>query len=94
MSALTKTSHTKKKSSSKKEDWEKLLETKYDKFGEPAVALRSYRYREALTQQDLADQLGIHRHHISEMENGKRSITKNTAKKLGKFFKVNYRIFL
>ncbi len=93
MSVHTRTRHTKKKSS-KKEDWRDILETKSDSYGEGAVALRGLRYRDGFTQQELANQLNIHRHHISEMENGKRTISKDMAKKLAKIFNINYRFFL
>jgi plasmid maintenance system antidote protein VapI len=37
---------------------------------------------------------GIHRRHISEMENGKRPIGKENAKKLAKVLNADYRMFL
>jgi transcriptional regulator with XRE-family HTH domain len=46
------------------------------------VALRAYRTRENLTQKELAARTGIPQHHISEMENGKRPIGKERARKL------------
>ena len=52
-------------------------------FGkESQVALRAYRTRESLTQKELAARTGIPQHHISEMENGKRPIGKERARKL------------
>lgn len=58
------------------------------------VAVRGYRVREDLTQKQLADLTGIHQRHISEMENGKRSVGKEWAKKLAKALKCDYRVFL
>ena len=49
---------------------------------ESQVALRAYRTREDLTQKELATRTGIPQHHISEMENGKRPIGKERARKL------------
>lgn len=46
----------------------------------PGVCLRGSRYREGLTQRQLADMTGISQRHISEMENGKRTIGKEMAK--------------
>ncbi len=60
----------------------------------PATLLRGARNREGLTQQQLADMCRISRHHISEMENGKRSIGKQNALKLGEALKVDPRLFL
>jgi plasmid maintenance system antidote protein VapI len=38
--------------------------------------------------------LEIKQQHISEMESGKRSITKKTAQKLAGIFKTTYKTFL
>lgn len=58
------------------------------------VALRGARGKEGLTQKQLAELVGIAQHHISEMENGKRPIGKETARKLGKALNIDYRVFL
>jgi DNA-binding XRE family transcriptional regulator len=58
------------------------------------VAIRGARGKEGLTQKQLADLTGIAQHHISEMENGKRPIGKETAKKLAKALNIDYRVFL
>jgi len=60
----------------------------------PGVCLRGSRYREGLTQKQLADMTGIPQRHISEMENGKRSIGKEMAKRLGKALSIGYKVFL
>ena len=61
---------------------------------ETQVALRAYRTREGFTQKQLADLTGIPQHHISEMENGKRSIGKERAKKLADALHCDYRQLL
>lgn len=61
---------------------------------ETQVALRAYRTREELTQKQLAELTGIPQHHISEMENGKRSIGKERAKKLAEALHCDYRQLL
>ncbi len=61
---------------------------------EVQVALRAYRTREGLTQKQLAEISGISQHHISEMENGKRSIGKERAKKLAEALHCDYRQLL
>ena len=61
---------------------------------ETQVALRAYRTREELTQKQLAELTGIPQHHISEMENGKRSIGKERAKKLAAALHCDYRQLL
>ena len=61
---------------------------------EQQVALRGYRHREELTQRQLAELTGIPQRHISEMENGRRPIGKEMAKRLSKALKANYKVFL
>ncbi|WP_305047307.1 helix-turn-helix transcriptional regulator [Geobacter sp. OR-1] len=42
----------------------------------------------------MAELTSIPQRHISEMENGKRPIGKETAKKLAKALNTDYRVFL
>lgn len=58
------------------------------------VSLRGLRYRENLTQAQLAEKSGIPQRHISEMEHGKRPIGKETARKLAAVLGCDYRVFL
>jgi DNA-binding XRE family transcriptional regulator len=57
-------------------------------------ALRGLRSREELTQKKLAEIIGVKPSHISEMENGKRPIGKEMAKRLAKALRTDYKIFL
>lgn len=58
------------------------------------IAIRGYRTREDLTQKQLSDLTGINQRHISEMENGKRPVGKERAKKLATALNCDYRFFL
>ncbi len=60
----------------------------------PGKALRGYRYREDITQEQLAIKTGIPQRHISEMENNKRPIGKKSAKVFAEVLKADYRMFL
>lgn len=60
----------------------------------PGICLRRSRYKEGLTQKQLADMIGIPQRHISEMENGKRPIGREMAKRLGKALNIGYKVFL
>ena len=60
----------------------------------PGVCLRGSRYKEGITQKQLANMIGIPQRHISEMENGKRTIGKEMAKRLGKALNIGYKVFL
>ena len=55
----------------------------------PGGNLRFYRKLVGMTQKDLADKLGMTKQHISDMERGKRSISKKTAKELAFIFRVS-----
>ena len=58
------------------------------------VYLAGARHREGLTQHQLAGRCGLPQRHISEMENGKRPIGKENAKRLAAALHVDYRVFL
>ncbi|MFA5584263.1 MAG: helix-turn-helix transcriptional regulator [Bacteriovoracaceae bacterium] len=57
-------------------------------------AIRIYRHREEMTQNELALRSGIKRQHISEIERGERNIGVATAKKLAAALNCNYRSLL
>ena len=61
---------------------------------EKQTALRAYRTREGLTQDKLAMLAGIPRRHISDMENGRRPIGRENAKKLAEALNTDYRMLL
>ena len=62
--------------------------------GSPAKALRGLRGKEDITQQELAERLGITQTMVSDMESGKRPISLKMAKRIGVAFKVPYKLFV
>jgi len=56
--------------------------------------LAGARDREGLTQIQLSKLTDIPQRHISEMENGKRPIGKEMAKRLAKILNISYKVFL
>ena len=60
----------------------------------PGALLKGARYKEDMTQKRLAEAAGIPRRHISEMENNRRPIGKERARRLAEVLKVDYRVFL
>ncbi|MBS3780416.1 MAG: helix-turn-helix transcriptional regulator [Desulfovermiculus sp.] len=60
----------------------------------PGYVLAGARGKEDMSQHELARRTGIPQRHISEMENGKRTIGKSTAMKLAEVLNVDYRVFL
>jgi len=74
--------------------WREVFASEIAKYTEVGAALRGARFKEDMTQKEVAEKLGILPHHISEMEHGKRPIGKAMAKRLAKLFHVDYRVFL
>ncbi|NOY68599.1 MAG: helix-turn-helix transcriptional regulator [Deltaproteobacteria bacterium] len=60
----------------------------------PGACLAGARGKEGLTQKQLSELTGIPQRHISEMENGKRPIGKETARKFEKALNIRYNVFL
>ena len=61
----------------------------------PGDYLRVYRERDGLTQAKLGEMIGgVARQHISNMENGRRSISLNAARIFADIFDVSFEIFL
>ncbi len=73
--------------------WRKLF-PEFDEKSSPSIALRGARRKENLTQKELSHLSGIPQGHISEMENGRRTIGKESAKRLGKALNISYKVFL
>ncbi len=60
----------------------------------PFITFRGIRAKTGLTQEALAQKLGISQTDVSKIERGKRTIGKALAKKIEKEFKIDYRRFL
>ena len=60
----------------------------------PAMRLRGLRAKEGITQQELAEALGISQGRLSELESGARPISVAMAKRIGKAYDCNYKSFL
>lgn len=65
-----------------------------EKSGASGVLLKGLRYREGLSQVQLAEKLNISQANLSAMENGKRNIGKELAKRIADLFGLDYRMFL
>ena len=59
-----------------------------------ASILRGARYKENMTQVDLAKKLKITQSDLSKMEHGKRPIGKKLAQRIAEILKIDYRILL
>lgn len=65
-----------------------------NKHGEPGLLLKGLRHREGLSQIELARILNISQTNLSAMENGRRAIGKELAKRIAEKFEIDYRNFL
>jgi len=60
----------------------------------PGMVLAGFRLKLSLTQTELAARLDISQNRVSDMENGKRPISKAMAAKLGQVFDIPRQAFL
>jgi len=74
--------------------WKDIAKERIAKHSKAGLALRGARFREDLSQKDLAALVDISQDNISRMENGKRTIGEKTAKKLAAVLHADYRVFL
>ncbi len=74
--------------------WDNLAKKRIEKYKKAGLVLRGMRYREGLSQVDLAKKSGVHQNEISKIENGKRTIGAKVAKKLALALNMDYRLFV
>lgn len=71
-----------------------VLKDLYKKQGKSGTLIQGLRYRENLSQAELAKAIRVTQGDLSKMENGKRPVGKEIAKRLAALFKSDYRLFL
>jgi DNA-binding XRE family transcriptional regulator len=71
-----------------------VLRDVHEKYGKTGSVIRGFRAREDMTQIELAKKLSVAQGDLSKMENGKRSIGKEMARRLAKVFNTDYRVFI
>ena len=74
--------------------WEKLAADRIEHYKKAGLVLRGARYREGISQKELAKRCGISQDNLSRMENGKRVIGEKVAKKLAKALHLDYLLLL
>lgn len=60
----------------------------------PGMVLQGIRGKEGLTQEEMSMRLNITQSRLSELETGKRAISKDMARRIGTAFNLDYRMFL
>jgi transcriptional regulator with XRE-family HTH domain len=74
--------------------WEELAKDRIAKYKKSGLALRGARYREGISQKELAHLSGVSQENISRMENGKRAIGTQVAKKLAKVLRIDFALLI
>lgn len=74
--------------------WETLAASRITKYKKAGLALRGARYREGLSQKELAKKTGVSQENISKMENGQRPIGEKVAKKLAKALHIDLELLI
>ena len=74
--------------------WEELATERIAKYKKSGLVLRGARYREGLSQKELAKRCGISQENISKMENGQRPIGVKVAKKLAKALRIKTELLI
>lgn len=74
--------------------WEALAKERIEKYKKAGLVLRGMRYREGLSQIQLAEKSGVTQNEISNIENGKRTVGRKIAEKLTKVLHFDYRMLL
>ena len=62
--------------------------------GEPGLLLKGLRGREGLSQIEFAKKINITQTNLSAIENGRRSVGKDLAKRIADVFEIDYRLLL
>ena len=75
-------------------DWKTIYEEELNELSESALALKGARFKDGITQKQLAAILKTSQSHVAQLESGSRSITKQMAKRLAEIFNVGYKVFL
>lgn len=74
--------------------WEVLAKERIEKHKEAGLVLRGIRYRESMSQKELAKKSKVSQNEISKIENGKRAVGEKVAKRLAKALNIDYRLLL
>jgi len=72
--------------------WEILAKERIEKYKKAGLVLRGMRYREDLSQKELAKRSGVSQNEISKIENGKRTVGEKVAKRLAVALNIDYRL--
>lgn len=70
--------------------WECIATDRIEKYKKAGLVLRGARFREGISQKELAKKCRISQENISKMENGKRVIGEKLAKRFAKALDIDF----
>jgi ribosome-binding protein aMBF1 (putative translation factor) len=73
---------------------DEVLREVHEKYGKTGSVIRGLRAREDMKQIELARKLRVTQGDLLKMENGKRPVGKEMARRLGRVFSTDYRAFI
>jgi ribosome-binding protein aMBF1 (putative translation factor) len=74
--------------------WENVAADRLAKYKKAGLVLRGARYREGISQKELARRCNISQDNLSKIENGKRVVGEKVAKRLAEALHFDYRLLL
>ena len=74
--------------------WNKLAADRIEKYKKAGLVLRGARYREGVSQKELAKLCNISQDNLSKIENGRRTVGEKVAKRLAEALHFDYRLLL
>ncbi len=80
--------------SNKSITWETLANDRIAKYKKSGLVLRGMRYREGISQKDLAKKSKVNQTEISKIENGKRAVGEIVAKRLAKALNFDFKLLI
>lgn len=75
-------------------EWAVLAKERIEKYKKSGLVLRGMRYREDMSQTELAKRSGVSQNEISKIENGKRPVGEKVAKRLAKVLHFDYLLLI
>ncbi len=86
--------HSTSEESIETDDWKTLAKDRIEKYKKAGIVLRGARYREHISQKELAKRSKTSQADISKIENGKRTVGEKLAKRLARVLNIDYKMLL
>ena len=81
--------HLKQDSEESMDYFDSDFSKKMEKISGPADCIHTYRENKGFTQDELGEKVGVSKNYVSDWENGRRKVSKDKAKLLGRLFGIS-----